>query len=227
MAGLALWCGCHLFFPFDSGVGDVDAQSDARQSDMADGAEPDVMTADMVPFDTSVKDAGPCPCTSCQNKQIVFVTSATYNGAMGGLVGADQACNNLAKSAGLSGAFKAWLSDSSTDARDRVTGGPWFTVQNDLVACDTAELTTTGVRHPINLTESSGASPMELVWTGTRYDGTADAIVDHDICSDWTSAVDSPEALVGRSDLTGKLFTMTQSAFCSHALPIYCFQGSP
>jgi hypothetical protein len=215
---LVLCCGCHLIFPFRIG------------SDMAisDGARSDT-TADIARSDTATTtpDAGSCPCISCEHKQLVFVTSATYTGAMGGLSGADQACDNLAKSAGRPGTFRAWLSDSSTDARDRVTGGPWYTVHNGLVACDIAELTTTGVRRPLNLTEKGGASPTSLVWTGTDYDGTADAHAEHDLCSDWTSAVDSPEALVGRSDLTGKLFTMTQSAWCSHSLAVYCFQVAP
>ena len=43
----------------------------------------------------------------------VFISSVQYTGALGGLLGADLRCNNLARNANLSGVYKAWLSDTS------------------------------------------------------------------------------------------------------------------
>src|SRR3989344_6490978 len=45
-----------------------------------------------------------------------FVTSATYHGNLGGLAGGDAECQSLANAASLGGIWKAWLSDSSTNA---------------------------------------------------------------------------------------------------------------
>ena len=50
--------------------------------------------------------------------KIVFVTSTTYSGNLGGLAGADAECQAQADSASLLGTFKAWISDSTTDATD-------------------------------------------------------------------------------------------------------------
>ena len=54
----------------------------------------------------------------------VFVTSASFNAAMGGLTGADTLCNTYAaaSSLGLSSSWVAMLSDSSTDMAARI---PW------------------------------------------------------------------------------------------------------
>ena len=46
----------------------------------------------------------------------VFVSSQRYQGDMGGVGGvrgADRACNDLAQTAGLPGTYKAWLSDTN------------------------------------------------------------------------------------------------------------------
>jgi len=48
-----------------------------------------------------------CP-SSIENK-IVFVTSSTYTGTLGGIAGADSLCQTHAARAGLPGVYKAWL----------------------------------------------------------------------------------------------------------------------
>lgn len=243
---LVLWCGCHRIFPFDgatvSDAGrDADtldtvawAKPDALPTDLpssdaaADAASPDTTAPDISLSDVTKKDSGLCPCTSCQDPQVVFVTSAPTNGAMGGLAGADLLCNDLASTALLPGLFVAWLSDSLTDARDRVSGGPWYTVDNDLVACDPADLTSGTLHHPINVTETHGAPSTVLVWTGTEDDGTADNFAGHTLCSDWTTGVFTVgDALMGWSDAADTTFTKAQSGGCHLVAPIYCFQIAP
>src|SRR5262245_41660475 len=55
------------------------------------------------------------------NKRM-FVTSTTYQGGnLGGLAGADAKCADRAAAAGLTGAYKAWLSDSHKSAASRLT----------------------------------------------------------------------------------------------------------
>src|SRR5580692_9705113 len=50
----------------------------------------------------------------------VFVTSATFTGDLGGQKGADAKCARVAKAVGLSGTFKAWLSTSKRNAKDKL-----------------------------------------------------------------------------------------------------------
>jgi len=47
----------------------------------------------------------------------VFVSSQTYVGNLGGVAGADSLCQGLATAAGLTGTFKAFLSDSGVNPR--------------------------------------------------------------------------------------------------------------
>ena len=51
----------------------------------------------------------------------VFISSQTYVGNLGGLAGADQLCQRLASTAGLTGTFKAFLSSSNSTPATRWT----------------------------------------------------------------------------------------------------------
>ena len=97
----------------------------------------------------------------------VFLSSAVYDGAMGGLDGADAKCQALAAAAGLPGTFRAWLSDSTGSPSTRFTQSTLRYVRVDgvKVADDWADLTdaTKLLYAPINVTENgdqlSEASP--------------------------------------------------------------------
>ena len=53
--------------------------------------------------------------TDCEKvvSMFAFVTSATFGGAVGGLAGADAACNAAATTGGLPGTYMAWLTDQN------------------------------------------------------------------------------------------------------------------
>ncbi|MCA9876161.1 MAG: hypothetical protein KC442_00200, partial [Thermomicrobiales bacterium] len=107
---------------------------------------------------------------TCGNDGVcsVFVSSDFFTGGeIGGLTGADAKCQSLADAAGLSGIFKAWLSDGnqSPDTRFSFFSGPWRLPPNavdggdlpPVVATDLEDLTTCGatcLKHPINRTET-------------------------------------------------------------------------
>jgi Protein of unknown function (DUF1554) len=88
----------------------------APNTDASDGcADPEVpaeVLALLLEPETCAVPGGSCT---------VFVTSQGFNGNLGGLAGADTKCQALADTAGLGGTYKAWLSDSTTDARNRLT----------------------------------------------------------------------------------------------------------
>ncbi|MGO4840671.1 hypothetical protein AB4144_51315, partial [Rhizobiaceae sp. 2RAB30] len=78
-----------------------------------------------------------------QNQEMsFFVTSqGPGNGAnLGGLAGADAHCQSLAKAAGSSKTWHAYLSTSDTNARDRIGSGPWYNAKGEKIADDVASL---------------------------------------------------------------------------------------
>ena len=73
-----------------------------------------------------------------------FVTSANPKGGnLGGLAGADQVCQGLAKAAGAGNkTWHAYLSTSTVDAKTRIGNGPWYNFKGELIAQNVADLHT-------------------------------------------------------------------------------------
>ena len=143
----------------------------------------------------------------------VLVTSSAHTVNLGGLAGADASCQGLADAAGLDGTFTAWLSDSTTDARDRLpTNASWSLVGSGaLVASDLADLTKGSINAPINEDETGsgtfgpdtkcgGSCPFVL--TGTLPDGTGDdfSTAGDRFCNDWTAPLPGGD---GHRQVTG------------------------
>jgi cysteine-rich repeat protein len=124
----------------------------------------------------------------CGRDRIIFVTSTKYSGdQVKGVKGGDDICRAAAQKAGLANAltFKAWLSDSVTDAIDRIEprNGRYLRVDGLLVADGFADLLDGELENPIEITELDGVYEAG-VWTGTRPDGTRGKGINH--CEDWT-----------------------------------------
>jgi len=153
----------------------------------------------------------------------VFVTSSTYTGDLGGLVGADAKCQAHADAAALGGTWKAWLSTSSEDARDRITDGHYTLVDGTIVANSLADLTNGGIWQAIELDEYAVVFGSNQAWTGTLANGTW---YDAD-CQAWTSALPADTALIGYVNLADELWTDGfPSADCSYTdvRGVYCFE---
>lgn len=136
------------------------------------------------------------------NARLVFASSATFTGNLGGLAGADQRCAALAADAGLSGTFLAFLSTVSDGgvvaAPDRFTGpDPWILRQRDargrlLKPFDDAASLRSPPRSPVDQDEHGRVlflSDKRQVWTGTLLDGGLDAPTPmrDTTCGDWTT----------------------------------------
>jgi hypothetical protein len=95
-------------------------------------------------------------CGDPYEEKIVFVTSKTYDGNLGGLAGADAKCQELADEAELPGQYKAWLSDNMFSPINRFTMG--FTnyrlVDGTIVASNFQQLLTQNLQNPINRMEN-------------------------------------------------------------------------
>ncbi|RWO27922.1 hypothetical protein [Mesorhizobium sp.] len=141
-----------------------------------------------------------------------FVTSVgSGKGAdLGGLAGADAHCASLAEAAGVAGkTWRAYLSTSDTDARDRIGTGPWFNAKGVKIADDVASLHSdaNAITKPTALNEKGevvngrGDKPNRHdVLTGSKPDGTK--IADQ-TCGDWTLSGAEGAAMTGHHDRTG------------------------
>lgn len=138
-----------------------------------------------------------------------FITSAgPGNGAdLGGLAGADAYCAALAEAAGAGDRdWKAYLSSSAENARDRIGAGPWLNADGVTVAANVDEL-----HGENNLTKQTSISEAGAVingrgdepnrhdiLTGSNLDGTFSG----SSCEDWTNSGDGA-ATVGHHDRDG------------------------
>lgn len=153
-------------------------------------------------------------------KMSFFITSAgSGKGAdLGGLAGADQICQALAKSAGAGNrTWRAYLSTSASggqktvNARDRIGKGPWYNAKGVMVAKDVEDLhgANNNLKKETSITEKGeivngrGDSPNQHdILTGTQLDGTAFTDGADHTCSNWTSTGDG-SAQVGHHDRQG------------------------
>jgi hypothetical protein len=148
-----------------------------------------------------------------------FVTSSNpgSGGNLGGLEGADAHCEALAAAVGAGGkTWRAYLSTSTVDARDRIGTGPWYNAAGVEIAASVADLHSADN----NLTAETalneqGKAPNYLggdppaplaqplqhdILTGTNEDGTASDLT----CNDWTDGTANSTATLGHADRLGR-----------------------
>jgi hypothetical protein len=160
------------------------------------------------------------PTTPSGPSMSFFVTSVTSaTGNLGGLVGADATCQRLAVAVGHGNrVWRAYLSverDGSNNnlpahARDRIGPGPWYNVNNALIANNPTELhARTGDAalfldekgQKINGQWTGSPSPVQHdILTGSNADGS---LAPGLTCADWTSNSSTIAAQVGHSDGMG------------------------
>jgi hypothetical protein len=160
----------------------------------------------------------------------VFATSVQYKGNFPGgvgLDGADAACTLAATNADLSGTWTAWLSDDTTDARDRISDGEYRLLDGTLVANSLADLTDGMLVNPINIDELGApvSANADETWTATDSDGTYSG---GGTCTNWTSILVGSVAQIGLA--TEMDATWTDVDFedtCDTFNRLYCFSAPP
>jgi hypothetical protein len=182
----------------------------------------------------------------------VFVTSATFDGNLGGLAGADQKCQAAAAGANLGSTFVAWVSDfndvandpsrPTVNAVDRVTGnGPWYLPcrdgQKKLIRAfnNKAQLGGTPL---VSLNCSEQGVPLAGgtvggVWTGTSSGGTAKNLQDssghpQSNCRGWKdndSANSLAQGSAGTVNDPPANWTDVGADYCVSRYHLYCFQN--
>lgn len=201
--------------------GKCKAVADGTPCDSADVCE----DGECVPFRCG--NGGPCT---------VFVTNAGVVGsAMGGLLGGDAFCQSTAEAAGLSGTFKAWLSEDPSPSNrftNLAEAGPYLLAPNaadgpnlpPTVATNFADLTSCDggsgpcLQHAIDRTEDGVVLDGGIgVWTGTLSDGTSGP----EPCEGWTAA---GTGLTGNATSVDDDWTNLTEMDCELDFRLYCFE---
>jgi len=169
---------------------------------------------------------------ACIKSRIVFVTSdpPLQAGAIEGLIGADYECRHRAALMNFPNAdrYRAWISSSTVDARDRVEQhiGRYVLVNGLIVAENWDEFASEAHQNPIDVTEQS-QTLIVGVWTGTQPDGTRVPAQSH--CQDWTTSSALEKAYAGDSSFTDASWTLDQLINpngCVNAFALYCIEQS-
>ena len=135
---------------------------------------------------------------------VTSVGSGDAGGNLGGLEGADAACQALAEAVGEGArTWHAYLSTSTVDARDRIGSGPWYNAAGEMIAADVASLHADGLsngdpQHALDENGQEVPGNEHDILTGSQEDGT---LLDGSTCDDWTSSSGGGQARVGHSDI--------------------------
>lgn len=181
----------------------------------------------------------PCSKTCGYYGRIMFVTEALYNGALGGISGADLKCRKSALDAGLAhpNTYRAWISDSfqSPETRFDQWDLPGIRIMLPgglVIADDLGDLVFNGPRIGISETESGEIVVEQSVWTNTSDQGEIFIPADH--CDNWLSAKDTWQARCGFNALasaedplwdawlTGRWWTNDVTVKCDQFARLYC-----
>lgn len=176
-------------------------------------------------------------CGACAPKEEgaqrrMFTTSAPYEGGkLGGLAGADAICQSHATGAHLTGAFQAWLSDSTGSPSTRMIHGTgdYVLVDGTVVAHGWDDLVDGQLEHAVNLDENGAPHGAEenvqcaegiSAWTGTEFDGQFDRF-DYS-CGHWDDS--QSYGLIGDTIAKSPLWTGSCSVACTAQLLLYCVE---
>ncbi len=147
----------------------------------------------------------------------VFLSSASYDGNLGGLSGADAKCQSLANAAQLGGTFRAWLTGSTAESTSRLTAYnvPYRLVDGTTVGDNFTDLSDYALHQPLNVDENGVNQGNYEAWTG----------VSGDHCSDWTTNDSGVTGYVGVAGSTGVSWLYAYSQHCSRTnVKLYCIE---
>ncbi len=153
----------------------------------------------------------------------VFASSATYDGVLGGISGADDRCQALADAAGLGGTFRAWIGDTQGNGpltnftRSTV---PYTLIGGDVIAQDFDDLVDGALAGPITRDENGAliGAAMTFAWTGTMANGMAGS----PCCTDWSST--EAGGWVGSIIATDDTWSFVGGSPCTGVARLYCFE---
>jgi hypothetical protein len=164
-------------------------------------------------------------------KKTVFVTSRIYQGdlvGLGGMEGADAACQACAETAGLEGEYKAWISTRPSECPDQTFTrwlGAYALVDDTIVANSWTDLTDGTLLSPINIDENGSEVIDSYVWTSTEPNG---ALLDGQSgggCYRYTKSGSSYSSRRGSTSAKDRQWTdIAGWVSCNSWCRLYCFE---
>lgn len=148
-----------------------------------------------------------------ENNMTFFITSEGPGdgGNLGGLAGADAHCERLADVVGVGDKeWRAYLSATGVDARDRIGSGPWHNAKGVLIADDIEDLhdnatkliKETQLNERGEVVNGRGDTPNRHdIMTGSDNKGMF--VGTNSTCDDWASNTNGSRVLVGHHDRIG------------------------
>ncbi len=165
------------------------------------------------------------------------MTSSTFDGNLGGYVGADSKCQIAANNVNLGGSWKAWISDTTAiygipASRFNRATVPYLLLDGTKVADNWNDLIDQTLDHQINISEKSTHIPQNLdptiwdVWTNTSTGGSIYDTQSTYTCNNFSTNSSSYTAGGGSSTRTDWWWTNVENRrhTCDTLARLYCFE---
>lgn len=172
----------------------------------------------------------PTDAVSPVDVQLVFFTSGQWDGILGGIAGADSKCQAAGSS--LGGTWKAIISDSSTNAKDRITiTKPIYNLRAatalgpQLVASNATDLWDGSIGVAIVYDQDGNTNTTQSIATATSATGLK---AGSGYCTDWTDNSGGATKIVGQNDVddvSGNGIHTPAATDCSVLSSLYCING--
>ncbi|CAH1666101.1 conserved exported hypothetical protein [Hyphomicrobiales bacterium] len=157
--------------------------------------------------------------------KLVFATSTTYDGNMGGKAGANSRCATRATAAGLSGTFLSWLATSTTDDPESSftqATVPYITPNGTVIADNWSDLVDGTLDNSISVDEN-GNTITGAVWANVASNGAQKQDFPSS-CSDYGSNSGAATGFRGLTTSATGTWTDNGNQACSAFARLYCFQ---
>ena len=160
------------------------------------------------------------------SSKVVFVTSDSFDGNLGGAEGADRLCQDAAEGSESivpQGIYVAWISDGARPAKilRRSESPIRWPNGSEVIADSFDDLLKGSLKHPISMDEN-GAQLDESsvrVWTGIAENGTPK----RDNCGGWKQNVGG-RGTIGNAKSATSSWTNDAALSCDNLARLYCFE---
>ena len=160
----------------------------------------------------------------------IFLSSKTWDGNLGGVLGAARKCQALADAAGLGGIWAAWLSSSRSDVKTRLPSARYVRAHDHKTVADSRDDLLDGTLAIAIDVDEKGNTHLDReteVWTGSLADGTNEP--GGMTCNDWTDGTSGYKARGGKASqkdpIEGKSnWSWATAPYCSEKHRLICFE---
>ncbi len=154
--------------------------------------------------------------------RVVFVTSTTYDGNLGGIAGGDAKCQARATAAGLYGTFKALLADGTTNSKTRLAASPGRYVRVDGVAIANDDASFWSNVHLAGISVEEMGTNVGSVNVHTGSDALGVGGPANNSCLDWSTNAAGNIGMRGVTSATNNSWINQSQQACNLQNHLYC-----